>query len=133
MIQFQISFISFHFKISNFISSIEIIQYPEDFNEWQEDQRDDYKKTRRYLAADALVDACVVTGIVPALLRIQQLLQVELNKYAANQQQWQGVESCLHCLRSIARRVPQNETTVVPQVMELLPRISKNPNIRFLF
>src|SRR5205823_2012 len=52
----------------------------------------------------------------------------EFKSFQSNQSNWQGLEACLYCIRSIARKVESDETSIIPSVMEILPQISKVNN-----
>ncbi|KAH7433969.1 hypothetical protein KP509_07G095100 [Ceratopteris richardii] len=44
---------------------------------------------------------------------------------------WQSVEASLYCIRGIAKVVPRDEATIMPQVMMLLPRLPVHPQLMY--
>jgi transportin-3 len=73
----------------------------------------------------------VVLGSRDTLKEIVVSLQQEFMEFEKNPNVWQGVEACLYCIRSIARRVEHGESNVIPAVMELMPRFTQNPYLRY--
>jgi hypothetical protein len=73
----------------------------------------------------------VVLGSRDTLNEIVVSLQQEFMEFEKNPNVWQGVEACLYCIRSIARRVEHGESNVIPAVMELMPRFTQNPYLRY--
>ena len=96
--------------------------YPDDYDGWNEEQRDEHKKYR-YFAADTLVDAVVVVGVRDALRLLWSQAQPAFERYAQSQgRAWHELEASLHCFRAIGGRVPSDEADVVPQLMTAVAR-----------
>uniref|UniRef100_A0A7S4DM05 Exportin-1/Importin-beta-like domain-containing protein n=1 Tax=Lotharella globosa TaxID=91324 RepID=A0A7S4DM05_9EUKA len=111
-----------------------VMQYPPEVKQVSDDRQalDDYKRYR-YFAADALVDTESVVGIRPVLHVLLKELQKEWAAYQKNPQNWQAVEACLYCFRSVAKRVPANESEILPQLMRfiLTPMLEQHSALRY--
>ncbi|CAM9473964.1 unnamed protein product [Scytosiphon promiscuus] len=112
-----------------------LMRYPEDIDELSDDEVDDLKR-HRYDVADVLRDVCRILGGVQCLRQVVLLLEQELAKLATlakpNQPgSWQGVEACLFAIRSMGKEIPTNEGTIVPRIVEMLPRLPGNSHVRY--
>lgn len=44
---------------------------------------------------------------------------------------WQGVEACLFAIRCMGKEIPTNEESVVPRIIEMLPRLPGSSHLRY--
>ena len=101
-------------------SIVRSLAYPADSLHWHEDQRDEHKRYR-YFASDTLVDALAVLGLQDTLHRLWQHTQQALAQYTASSRaEWQPLEAALHAFRAVGRRVPNDEQSVIPAVLDLV-------------
>lgn len=108
----------------------QVMRFPLDCDVLRPDQKDDAKRYR-YVAAEALLDLSAVLSPAVCLQQIYSLLQKECVAFEQDHSVWHGLEACMYCLRSIARRVDASENVVIPQMMRLLPQFSNNPHLRY--
>eukprot|EP00850_Spirogloea_muscicola_P002208 SM000008S22297 [mRNA] locus=s8:929494:937857:+ [translate_table: standard] len=106
------------------------VQYPKGYEEWRRDEKADFKHTR-YGVADILVDAAAVLGGEHTLQLLARPL-VELTQgTSAGALEWPSAEAPIYCIRAIANVVPRAERSVLPQVMELLPQLPRQPQLLY--
>eukprot|EP00850_Spirogloea_muscicola_P015941 SM000126S26317 [mRNA] locus=s126:109074:117426:- [translate_table: standard] len=106
------------------------VQYPKGYDEWRRDEKADFKHTR-YGVADILVDAAAVLGGEHTLQLLARPL-VELTQgTSAGALEWPSAEAPIYCIRAIANVVPRAERSVLPQVMELLPQLPRQPQLLY--
>ncbi|CAN0113344.1 unnamed protein product, partial [Hapterophycus canaliculatus] len=93
---------------------------------------DDLKR-HRYDVADVLRDVCRIVGGVPCLQQVVLILEQEVASLAKPNApgSWQGVEACLFAIRSMGKEIPTNEGTIVPRIVEMLPRLPANSRVRY--
>ncbi|CAO2818179.1 unnamed protein product [Amaranthus hypochondriacus] len=105
------------------------VQYPDDYMELSREDLKDFKQTR-YAVADVLVDAALVLG-GDAVLKILYMKLVQAVASCGNDQngEWRPAEAALYCIRAIADYVPSMEAEVMPQVMSLLPKLPRQPQL----
>lgn len=122
-------FYSFYMELLDII--LLVMHFPMDVDNWTESQKDKYKKYR-YFAAEVLLDTSYVLGTSCCLAKIMNSLEKEFTNYSTGQKKnWQSLEATLYCIRSIARRVDNNENVLLPKVLALIPRISDNSSLRY--
>eukprot|EP00850_Spirogloea_muscicola_P000526 SM000002S05606 [mRNA] locus=s2:1152982:1161233:- [translate_table: standard] len=106
------------------------VQYPKGYDEWRRDEKADFKHTRCGVA-DILVDAAAVLGGEHSLQLLARPL-VELTQgTSAGALEWPSAEAPIYCIRAIANVVPRAERSVLPQVMELLPQLPRQPQLLY--
>jgi hypothetical protein len=98
-------------------------------------QVDDLKQ-HRYDVSDVLTDCCRVLGGVYVLSHIVSRLEHELAALSAlpadaQATAWHTVEACLFGVRTVARSVPEDDTTSVPRIMTLLPLLPRTSHVRY--
>ncbi|KAI5076843.1 hypothetical protein GOP47_0008908 [Adiantum capillus-veneris] len=107
------------------------VKFPEGFETWRKDEMADFKQTR-YAVADVLMDAAAVLGGERTLqLLASGLLQGEHVIREGVCGDWQSLEASLYCIRGIAKAVPSNEATVMPQVMLLLTQLPAQQQLQY--
>eukprot|EP00471_Norrisiella_sphaerica_P001900 CAMPEP_0184479356 /NCGR_PEP_ID=MMETSP0113_2-20130426/1114_1 /TAXON_ID=91329 /ORGANISM="Norrisiella sphaerica, Strain BC52" /LENGTH=929 /DNA_ID=CAMNT_0026857419 /DNA_START=97 /DNA_END=2886 /DNA_ORIENTATION=- len=108
-----------------------IMEYPPKVKQFNDAKEiGDYKRYR-YLAADVLVDTVGVIGIGTVLKNLRIAIEKEWTEYQRDRSRWHGVEACLYCFRSVARRVSPDENEVLPEIMKFLPQVSDNSALRY--
>eukprot|EP00752_Nemacystus_decipiens_P010447 g9307.t1 len=112
-----------------------LMRYPEDVDELSHDEVDDLKR-HRYDVSDVLRDVCRILGGVECLRQVVFLLKQELATLGSLARPdepggWQAVEACLFAVRSMGKDVPNDEETLVPQVVTMLPRLPANSHVRY--
>ncbi|XP_048500147.1 transportin MOS14 isoform X2 [Beta vulgaris subsp. vulgaris] len=105
------------------------VQYPNDYMELSREDLKDFKQTR-YAVADVLVDAALVLG-GDTVLKILYMKLVQAVTSCGNDQssEWRPAEAALYCIRAIADYVSSVEAEVMPQVMSLLPKLPRHPQL----
>ncbi|KAE8124129.1 hypothetical protein FH972_019038 [Carpinus fangiana] len=105
------------------------VQYPQDYHDLSHEDRKEFKQTR-YAVADVLIDAASVLG-GDATLRILYKKLVEAIAGCGNGEnsEWRPVEAALFCIRAISNYVSVVEAEVMPQVMSLLPKLPRQPQL----
>ena len=104
-----------------------LMRYPPDIDSLSEDRVDDIHRDRFYVA-DSVEDCCRLMGGHVVLQNVGNRLQEECTSVSAlppdrQHSEWHGIEACLFALRGVARYVPDDEMTVVPFVMKLIPQL----------
>mmetsp|Transcript_32918 Transcript_32918/g.80050 ORF Transcript_32918/g.80050 Transcript_32918/m.80050 type:complete len:483 (-) Transcript_32918:28-1476(-) len=102
-----------------------VMQYPRSISQMNDNKEIGEYKQFRYCAADVLVDAIGVEGIQRVLQTLLKFIKSEWENYQKEKSRWHGVNACLCCFRSVARRVRPGENDVLPQIMRFLP--NENP------
>ncbi|KAL9688454.1 hypothetical protein QQ045_032875 [Rhodiola kirilowii] len=105
------------------------IQYPQDYQELTHEDLKDFKHTR-YAVADVLADAASVLG-GESTLRILFTKLVEAISARGNgvESEWRPVEAALYGIRAITIYVPASEAEIMPQIMALLPKLPREPQL----
>jgi len=106
-----------------------VMTYSANYETWDSEKKDDAKRYR-YSAAETLLDIAGIIGASAALGQIYQAMAAQMNQYLQNPKMWHGLEACLYCVRSIARKVDNTETEYIPKILELLPRLTE-PHLRY--
>eukprot|EP00468_Gymnochlora_sp_CCMP2014_P012105 CAMPEP_0167747030 /NCGR_PEP_ID=MMETSP0110_2-20121227/4047_1 /TAXON_ID=629695 /ORGANISM="Gymnochlora sp., Strain CCMP2014" /LENGTH=817 /DNA_ID=CAMNT_0007631871 /DNA_START=450 /DNA_END=2903 /DNA_ORIENTATION=+ len=97
-----------------------VMQYPPSLRDFKDNQAISDCKRMRYIAADALVDTVSVVGVQRVLRILYTEMMKEWERYKQNKENWRGVEACLYCFRSLARRVSNEENEVLPKLMQFI-------------
>ena len=69
-----------------------------------------------------MVVAFVQVGGKETIAQLSSALQ-SLTSAAVSQAQWRPAEAALYCIRAIAKAVPDDESVVLPQLMQFLPSL----------
>ena len=93
----------------------------------------------RVEVSDLLKDCCTILGASVVLKQVAGLWDREVSVFFSTNGTgsdgvgtWQGVEACLYAIRSISKRVPSDESQVVPTVMDLIPRLPPRPEMWYV-
>ncbi|GLJ36877.1 hypothetical protein SUGI_0745270 [Cryptomeria japonica] len=100
------------------------VTYPQNYDQWSMEILTDFKRTR-YAVGDMLMDAASVLG-GENILKILSNNFIQLaTRNVGNDASWdwRPVEASLYCIRAISRAVSTSEGVVMPQVMDLLPKL----------
>ncbi|KAK8982744.1 hypothetical protein V6N11_046656 [Hibiscus sabdariffa] len=104
------------------------VQYPQAYQDLSYEDLKEFKHTR-YAVADVLTDAASVLG-GDATLQILYMKLLEAISCCGNEQsEWRPAEAALFCIRAISSYVSVVETNVMPQVMDLLPKLPPQPQL----
>lgn len=105
------------------------VQYPQDCQDLSYEDLKDFKHTR-YAVADVLIDAASVLG-GEVTLKILYMKLVEAVACCGNDEHgdWRPAEAALYCIRAISNYVPVVEAEIMPQIMALLPKLPRQPQL----
>ncbi|KAH9299652.1 hypothetical protein KI387_031334, partial [Taxus chinensis] len=99
------------------------VTYPQNYNQWSMENLTDFKQTR-YAVGDMLMDAASVLGGQNILnILSNNFFQAARNIGNDASWDWRPLEASLYCIRAISRVVPTSEGLVMPQIMDLLPKL----------
>ncbi|KAF4349554.1 hypothetical protein F8388_012242 [Cannabis sativa] len=105
------------------------VQYPQDDQDLSYEDLKEFKQTR-YAVADVLIDAASVLGGDPTLKILYTKLFEAVGRYQnAEHSEWRPAEAALFCIRAISNYVSVVEAEVMPQVMNLLPKLPQHPQL----
>lgn len=107
-----------------------VMEYPVEFLQLGSEEKEECKKFR-YIAAETLLDAATVLEGYKCLQLVYEGLQIAGQSWTQHQENWQPLEACLYCVRSLARKVPPTENMVIPQVMKIVPAVNNHPQLRY--
>ncbi|KAK9116972.1 hypothetical protein Sjap_015919 [Stephania japonica] len=105
------------------------VQYPQDYRDLSREELRDFKQTR-YAVGDVLTDAAsVLGGEVTLKILYMKLLEAVGSSTTDQTWEWRPAEAALYCMRAISSYVPLVEAEVMPQVMNLLPKLPLQPQL----
>ncbi|OZJ03568.1 hypothetical protein BZG36_03091 [Bifiguratus adelaidae] len=119
--------------------------YPEDLSTWTAEERDEFRDFR-HVMGDTLKDCCDVLGPEKCLAKPCAVLTRLLRSSAVSTPAsslpatptteqapvtWQAIEAPIFALRAMGARVPTDENTLMPQIMDLLQQLPPHPKIRY--
>ena len=116
------------------------LRYPDGFEHWHREERQDFKRMR-YAVADTLKEAAVVVGGSQAL----QILASPLQEYLARTAtataggavtadaglDWRGVEAALYCVRSISKEPPPPDDMLLVSLLTSLADLPTHPQLLY--
>ncbi|KAJ3248189.1 Nuclear import receptor [Chytriomyces hyalinus] len=116
------------------------LHYPLD-NSWTAEERDEFREFRHNMG-DVLKACVLVLGQEEALARPYAILQsfvvadsASLNGTVAGtlnpDTPWQKIEAPLFALRTMGRNIRNDEGTVLPVIMSMLPQLPAHPKVRY--
>ncbi|GMN45765.1 hypothetical protein TIFTF001_014956 [Ficus carica] len=103
------------------------VQYPQDDQDLSYEDLKEFKQTR-YAVADVLIDAASVLGGDPTLKILYTKLFEAVGRYDEHSE-WRPAEAALFCIRAISSYVSVVESEVMPQVMNLLAKLTQHPQL----
>ncbi|TPX70051.1 hypothetical protein SpCBS45565_g02000 [Spizellomyces sp. 'palustris'] len=113
---------------------IKHLHYPNDLAEWTAEERDEFREFRHEMG-DVLKQCVKVLGEEEALSRPYSMLSALCvagsNGAFDPSVQWQKIEAPLFSLRTMCREVSQNESQVLPRIMEMLPQLPDHAKIKY--
>ncbi|KAJ3112380.1 Nuclear import receptor [Physocladia obscura] len=113
---------------------IEHLRYPLN-NDWTAKERDEFRDFRHNMG-DVLKACVFVLGQQEALARPYNILKGFIVDGSAGGSldpsiPWQRVEAPLFALRTIGRNISDEEGTVLPVIMSMLPQLPQHPKVRY--
>ncbi|KAJ3066887.1 Nuclear import receptor [Podochytrium sp. JEL0797] len=111
------------------------LHYPPENNAWTAKERDEFREFRHNMG-DVLKACVLVLGQQEALARPYSILQGFVVEGAPggtlnSSTPWQQIEAPLFALRTIGRNISDDESTVLPVIMGMLPQLPSHPKIRY--
>ncbi|KAI9330076.1 armadillo-type protein [Obelidium mucronatum] len=112
------------------------LHYPPENNSWTAKERDEFREFRHNMG-DVLKACVLVLGQEESLSRPFNILQSFVNPSAPggtlNQSTpWQQIEAPLFALRTIGRNISDEENTILPQIMSMLPQLPlHHPKVKY--
>ncbi|KAE8676080.1 ARM repeat superfamily protein isoform 2 [Hibiscus syriacus] len=104
------------------------VQYPQAYQDLSYEDLKEFKHSR-YVVADVLTDAASVLG-GDAMLQILYVKLLEVVSCCGNEQsEWHPTEAALFCIRAISSYVSVVEINVMPQVIDLFPKLPHQPQL----
>jgi len=103
---------------------LHLLKLPEDFAQLSEDLAEDVHKFRDDVGGN-LEDCCLILGPAAVLAIPATTLQNQMAAANSTQGDWQVVEACLFAVQSVAKHVPETESTIIPPVLQILPQLSQ--------
>jgi hypothetical protein len=113
------------------------LRYPDGFEHWHREERQDFKR-KRYAVADTLTEAAAVVGGAEALQILAGPLQ-ELSAAvtaggaatAAAGFDWRVVEAALYCVRSISKEPPPPNDALLVSLLSSLADLPTHPQLLY--
>lgn len=103
------------------------LQFPGD-NEQQTAQERDEFRVFRHRMGDTLKDCCHVLGASTCLQRSYDMVTSALSQPSPS---WQEIEAPLFSMRSMGAQVDPEDDEILPQIMDMLPKLPDHPRIRY--
>lgn len=99
----------------------------EDGVEEDGDFEEEAKQNRLY-TSDTIEDSCRLIGGGEVLVQIGKRLQNIHSSSQSGMPDWREIEACLFAIKSVSNYIPQDESAVIPHVMNLVQGIVSNPS-----
>ncbi|KAJ3091018.1 Nuclear import receptor [Quaeritorhiza haematococci] len=110
---------------------IKHLHYPADLNKWTAQERDEFRDFRHRMG-DVLKDCVLVLGQEEALSRPFAVLRSFVGNAGVDvASHWQAIEAQLFALRAMGQKISNDESKILPQIMELLPQLPNNSKIKY--
>lgn len=107
------------------------LRYPDGFEHWHREERQDFKKMR-YAVADTLIEAAAVVGGAHALQIIAAPLQQLIVDAGANPNfDWRSIEAALYCVRSISKEPPPSDDPLLANLLSSLADLPDHPQLLY--
>ncbi|RUS17967.1 armadillo-type protein [Endogone sp. FLAS-F59071] len=112
------------------------LRYPDELARWTGEERDEFRNFR-HIMGDTLKDCCIVLGARTCLSKPYDILTRILGAaesaggVEAVLAAWQDIEAAIFSLRAMGAEVPDTESEVMPQIMEMLGKLPDHPKIRY--
>lgn len=104
------------------------LHYPEHLDELKGQDGEDFRRFRHDIG-DTLKDCCHVLGADRCLRRAYDLIVHAM--HGQGPARWQDVEAPLFSMRTMGAEVDPRSDTVLPQIMEVIPKLPSHPKIRY--
>ncbi|KZP00791.1 ARM repeat-containing protein, partial [Calocera viscosa TUFC12733] len=102
------------------------LQYPQDASSLSPQEMDEFRDFRHEMG-DTLKDCCSILGADKCLGIALEHIKVAVAKHDS----WQAIEAPLFSMRSMGAEVDIQGTSVIPQVLELIPSLPQHPRVRY--
>jgi len=107
--------------------------FPEEHEEWKENEQDEFRNFRLEALFDAVLDLCSMLGSLRCLKIVLPELQKSVQSCSWNEDGWRAVEGCLFTVRVLARHVSTDENEVVPALLSLYTHLPEHQRVRQAF
>ncbi|MBW0475818.1 hypothetical protein O181_015533 [Austropuccinia psidii MF-1] len=118
--------------INIFADLVEIIirhlHYPDDLNSLVGQEADDFRHFRHEIGG-TLKDCCYVLGASICLKRSYDKIVLALANEVNSK--WQDIEAPLFSMRTMGAEVDPKDDSILPMIMEVIPRLPTHPKIRY--
>eukprot|EP00960_Hanusia_phi_P039177 753790-Hanusia_phi.AAC.2 len=104
--------------------------FPEEHEEWKENEQDEFRNFRLEALFDAVLDLSSMFGSLRGLKIVLPELQKHVQSCSWNQDGWRAVEGCLFIVRVLARHISTDENEVVPALLSLYTHLPEHPRVR---
>jgi transportin-3 len=104
------------------------LHFPTDASTQTAAERDEFRAFRHQMG-DTLKDCCYVLGASACLRRSYDMVVAALAKGPAFS--WQEIEAPLFSMRSMGAEVDADDDTVLPHIMDLIPKLPAHPKIQY--
>ncbi|EJU01005.1 ARM repeat-containing protein [Dacryopinax primogenitus] len=102
------------------------LQYSQDPTSLSPQEVDDFREFRHEMG-DTLKDCCSILGADRCLGIALEHIKVAIGKHDG----WQSIEAPLFSMRSMGAEVDIHATSVVSQVLEIIPSLPQHPRVRY--
>lgn len=109
------------------------LRFPANPDDMVAAERDEFRAFRHTMG-DTLKDCCFVLGSTVCLKRSYDLIKAALDSAAndpSSTVSWQAIEAPLFSMRSMGAEIDVTDNEVVPLIMELMPSLPAQPNVRY--
>jgi len=89
---------------------------------------EDEQRQNRIYTADTIEDTCRLIGGSEVLQQIGKRIQFIHERAQNGQPDWREIEACLFAIKSVSNYIPQDESAVIPHVMNLLQTMINHPS-----
>ncbi|KAM0788019.1 hypothetical protein ACM66B_006218 [Microbotryomycetes sp. NB124-2] len=104
------------------------LHYPADDAPLVGQERDNFREFRHKIG-DTLKDCCSVLGATTCLRKSLDIITATLS--SGSSARWQDIEAPLFSMRTMGAEVDPYDNEVMPQIMDLLPKLPSHPKIRY--
>lgn len=104
------------------------LHYPDDPSSQVGQEADDFRRFRHDIG-DTLKDCCHVLGASVCLKRSYDIIVQALS--SGSSVKWQDIEAPLFSMRTMGAEVDLQDDSVLPLIMDIIPRLPAHPKIRY--
>ncbi|GAA99924.1 hypothetical protein E5Q_06627 [Mixia osmundae IAM 14324] len=103
------------------------LHFPADEDSVTAEELDEFREFRHHIG-NTLKDCC---SILTPSVGLKQVYDMVASAVASGSAPWQSIEAPLFSMRSMGAQVPNNEETVLPLIMDMLPNLPAHPKIKY--